>query len=154
MSVGDQLGLDDNSELLDQARQKWPAWVAADPRLGVVDNFDDLRSWLPTVDHETSDQVLLALAMLAFCAHLALAGAASERRAARREREKVLAGTTVGAAGAGGSGLAPADETPDRPATAPSRRWGVIGLQLTCGERGQIGQALVDRREVGAGRFH
>jgi hypothetical protein len=65
MSVGDQLRLDDNSELLDQARQKWSAWVAADPRLGVVDNFDDLRSWLPTVDHETSDQVLLALAMLA-----------------------------------------------------------------------------------------
>ena len=54
-----------DAELLDQARQKWPAWVAADPRLGVVDNFDDLRSWLPTVDHETSDQVLLALAMLA-----------------------------------------------------------------------------------------
>ncbi|MBM0127913.1 hypothetical protein [Pimelobacter simplex] len=65
MSVGDRLGLDDNSELLDQARQKWPAWVATDPRLGVVDNFDDLRSWLPTVDHEESDQVLLALAMLA-----------------------------------------------------------------------------------------
>lgn len=65
MSVGDQLGLDDNSELLDQARQQWPAWVATDPRLGVVDNFDDLRSWLPTVDHETSDQVLLVLAMLA-----------------------------------------------------------------------------------------
>ena len=65
MSVGDQLGLDDNSELLDRARQKWPAWGAADPRLGVVDNFDDLRTWLPTVDHETSDQVLLALAMLA-----------------------------------------------------------------------------------------
>lgn len=65
MSVGDQLGLDDNSELLDQARQKWPAWVATDPRLGVVNNFDDLRSWLPTVDHEESDQVLLALAMLA-----------------------------------------------------------------------------------------
>ncbi|KRF20092.1 hypothetical protein ASG90_19230 [Nocardioides sp. Soil797] len=65
MSVGDQLGLDENSDLLDQARQKWPAWVATDPRLGVVDNFDDLRSWLPTVDHEESDQVLLALAMLA-----------------------------------------------------------------------------------------
>ena len=65
MSVGDQLGLDDNSELLDQARQKWPVWVAADPRLGVVDSFDDLRAWLPSVDHETSDQVLLALAMLA-----------------------------------------------------------------------------------------
>ena len=65
MSVGDQLGLDDNSELLDQARQKWPAWVAADPRLGVVDSFDDLRAWLPTVDREASDEVLLALAMLA-----------------------------------------------------------------------------------------
>ncbi|GAB2863543.1 hypothetical protein [Nocardioides pacificus] len=65
MSVGDQLGLEEDSEMLDQARQKWPAWVAADPRLGVVDNFDDLRSWLPMVDHETSDQVLLALAMLA-----------------------------------------------------------------------------------------
>ncbi len=65
MSVGDQLGLDDNSELLDQARQKWPAWVAADPRLGVVHKFDDLRPWLPSVDRETSDEVLLALAMLA-----------------------------------------------------------------------------------------
>ena len=65
MSVGDQLGLDDNSELLDQAREKWPAWVAADPRLGVVDDFHDLRAWLPAVDRETSDEVLLALAMLA-----------------------------------------------------------------------------------------
>ncbi len=65
MSVGDQLGLDDNSELLDHARQKWPAWVAADPRLGVVGSFDDLRAWLPTVDREVSDEVLLALAMLA-----------------------------------------------------------------------------------------
>ncbi len=65
MSVGDQLGLDDNSELLDQARQKWPAWVAADPRLGVVEKFDDLRAWLPSVDSSASDEVLLALAMLA-----------------------------------------------------------------------------------------
>ena len=65
MSVGDQLGLDGNSELLDQARQKWPAWVVADLRLGVVDSFDDLRAWLPTVDREASDDVLLALAMLA-----------------------------------------------------------------------------------------
>ena len=61
----DQLGLDDNSELLDQARQKWPAWVAADPRLGVVEEFDDLRAWLPSVDSAASDDVLLALAMLA-----------------------------------------------------------------------------------------
>jgi|GEM_PF-421930 len=65
MSVGDQLGLDDNSELLDVARQKWPAWVAADPRLGVVEEFDDLRAWLPSVGSESSDEVLLALAMLA-----------------------------------------------------------------------------------------
>ncbi|MQW77331.1 hypothetical protein GHK92_15765 [Nocardioides sp. dk4132] len=65
MSVGDQLGLDDNSELLDRARQKWPAWVAAHPGLGVVDNFDDLRAWLPAVDYAASDEVLLALAMLA-----------------------------------------------------------------------------------------
>lgn len=65
MSVGDQLGLDDNSELLDQARQKWPAWAAADPRLAVVDSFGDLRSWLPAVDHAASDEVLLSLAMLA-----------------------------------------------------------------------------------------
>jgi hypothetical protein len=65
MSVGDQLGLDDNSELLDQACQKWPAWVAADPRLGVVENFEDLRVWLRAVDYESSDEVLLALAMLA-----------------------------------------------------------------------------------------
>jgi hypothetical protein len=65
MSVGDQLGLDDNSELLDQARQKWPSWVAADPRLGVVEKFDDLRAWLPSVDSSASDEVLLALAMLA-----------------------------------------------------------------------------------------
>ncbi len=54
-----------NSELLDQARQKWPAWVAADPRLGVVEDFDDLRAWLPSVDAESSDEVLLALAMMA-----------------------------------------------------------------------------------------
>jgi len=36
MSVSDQLGLDENSELLNQAGQKWPAWVAAHPRLDVL----------------------------------------------------------------------------------------------------------------------
>ncbi|MQA82964.1 MAG: hypothetical protein GEV10_31690 [Streptosporangiales bacterium] len=64
MSVGDQLGLDDNSELLEQARQRWTTWVAMDARLGVVENFDDLRGWLPTVDRETADEVLVVLAML------------------------------------------------------------------------------------------
>ena len=39
--------------------------MAADPRLGVVEDFDDLRAWLPTVDRAASDEVLLALAMLA-----------------------------------------------------------------------------------------
>lgn len=65
MSVGDQLGLEENSELLDEARRMWPRWVAADSRLGVVENFDDLRPWLPTVTREEADEVLLALAMLA-----------------------------------------------------------------------------------------
>lgn len=65
MSVGDLLGLDENSELLDQARQLWPQWAAADARLRVVDEFDDLRAWLPTVDRAEADEVLLVLAMLA-----------------------------------------------------------------------------------------
>jgi len=65
MSVGDQLGIDENSELLDQARRKWPEWVASDPRLDVVAEFDDLRPWLPSVDRDASDEVLLSLAMLA-----------------------------------------------------------------------------------------
>jgi len=65
MSVGDQLGLDENSELLDQARLMWPEWAAADSRLDVVAEFGDLRAWLPSVDPEASDEVLLALAMLA-----------------------------------------------------------------------------------------
>lgn len=65
MSVGDQLGLEENSELLDQARRLWPVWVASDDRLAVVERFDDLRAWLPSVEREQADEVLLALAMLA-----------------------------------------------------------------------------------------
>ena len=65
MSVGDQLGIDENSELLDQARRKWPEWLASDPRLDVVAEFDHLRAWLPSVDRDASDEVLRALAMLA-----------------------------------------------------------------------------------------
>lgn len=65
MSVGDLLGIDENSELLDQARRLWPRWAAADARLRVVDEFDDLRAWLPTVDRAEADEVLLVLAMLA-----------------------------------------------------------------------------------------
>ena len=42
-------------------RPGWPPILGSD----VVDDFDDLRAWLPSVDHEASDEVLLALAMLA-----------------------------------------------------------------------------------------
>ena len=65
MSVGNQLGLDEDSDMLDQARYRWPQWVASDPRLDVVAEFDDLRAWLHSVDRGASDEVLLALAMLA-----------------------------------------------------------------------------------------
>ena len=65
MSVGGQLGLDAGSELLDRARLRWPLWVGADGRLGVVESFDDLRSWLPKVTREEADEVLLVLAMIA-----------------------------------------------------------------------------------------
>ena len=65
MSVGDQLSIDENSDLLDEASRRWPEWVASDPRLGVVAEFDVLRAWLPSVDRDASDEVLLALSMLA-----------------------------------------------------------------------------------------
>jgi len=65
MNVGDRLGLDEGGELLEQARRRWAAWVAADDRLAVVDDFDDLREWLATADRDAADDVLLALAMLA-----------------------------------------------------------------------------------------
>lgn len=65
MNVGDLLGLDEGSALLGQARQRWATWVAADDRLAVVDDFDDLRDWLTSADQAAADDVLLALAMLA-----------------------------------------------------------------------------------------
>jgi hypothetical protein len=65
MNVGDLLGLDDGSELLRQARQRWATWVAADSRLAVVNDFGDLRDWLAIADRAAADDVLLALAMLA-----------------------------------------------------------------------------------------
>jgi hypothetical protein len=64
-TVGDLLGLDEGSELLERARQRWATWVAADGRLAVVDDFDDLRDWLASADPAAADDVLLALAMLA-----------------------------------------------------------------------------------------
>ena len=64
-NVAAQLGLEDDGELLDQARRRWREWTGADPRLGVVEEFDGLRGWLDSVSREEADQVLLALAMLA-----------------------------------------------------------------------------------------
>ena len=46
------------------ARSGRPGWPRIRGSAWSTD-FDDLRTWLPTVDHEASDQVLLALAMLA-----------------------------------------------------------------------------------------
>lgn len=65
MSVGDQLELDECSPLLDQARRLWSEWAETNPRLRVVEEFDDLRAWLRATHPQESDPVLLTLAMLA-----------------------------------------------------------------------------------------
>jgi hypothetical protein len=67
MSVGDKLGLEADGDrgLLAVAGMRWPDWVAADPRLGVVPEFGELRDWIASVPWDASDEVLLALAMLA-----------------------------------------------------------------------------------------
>jgi len=65
MSVGELLGLDGDSELLDQACRRWEDWVATDDRLGVVERFDDLRGYLRGATTQEADRCLLALAMLA-----------------------------------------------------------------------------------------
>ncbi|WP_130012726.1 c-type cytochrome biogenesis protein CcsB [Serinicoccus sediminis] len=81
--------------------------------------------------------VVLALAMLAFSVHLAVTGSRRTRRADRTTLEEVpvAAGAGAGAGVAAPTGsavtspgpvLAPASDAP-----APSRRWGVVGLQLT-----------------------
>ena len=64
-TVAAQLGLEEDGELLQLARRLWPEWNRAEPRLGVVEELDDLRGWLDSASHEEADRVLLALAMLA-----------------------------------------------------------------------------------------
>jgi cytochrome c-type biogenesis protein CcsB len=86
---------------------------------------------------------VLALALVAFSVHLAIAGASSERRADARSRDEVLvpAGgdpaptrsglpdrTDPAAASPAASALAPPS---DAAAGGAARRWGVVGLQLT-----------------------
>lgn len=63
--VGELLGLEEGSELLEIARCRWDEWSQADARLRVVDGYDELRPWLLEADYESIDDVLLALAELA-----------------------------------------------------------------------------------------
>ncbi|AXH97219.1 c-type cytochrome biogenesis protein CcsB [Ornithinimicrobium avium] len=72
--------------------------------------------------------IVLALAMLAFSLHLALTGTARQSRAESR----VLVGAGAGSPEAAREADVP-PSTPGGSASdpAPSRRWGVIGLQLT-----------------------
>lgn len=65
MNIGELLGLDRDSELLELARQRWATWAADHPPLRVVDDFTELRGWLKGVDTQEADAVLLPLAMLA-----------------------------------------------------------------------------------------
>lgn len=71
---------------------------------------------------------VLALAMLAFAAYLALQASRSPARQAQRDQALV-------GAGAASSGLSTGNPPPEEPGAEPardtSRRWGVIGLQLT-----------------------
>lgn len=70
---------------------------------------------------------VLALALIAFSVHLALAGAATERRADVRQRELVGAGGAAPQTATTAAVAPPVDGV-----TSPrARRWGVIGLQLT-----------------------
>lgn len=69
--------------------------------------------------------IVLALAMVAFSVHLAVTGSVRERRGVRSASRTPV---TVGAPGAPGGEAAPAVPAQER---APSRRWGVVGLQLT-----------------------
>lgn len=64
-NIGELLGLDDNSDLLELAVQRWATWTIDHPTLRVVDDFAELRTWLRGADREAADVVLLPLAMLA-----------------------------------------------------------------------------------------
>jgi hypothetical protein len=64
MSVQQQLGLEQDSLLVQQIREGWSTWCADDDRLAVVDEFDRFRYWLRTVGVDESDGALHALARL------------------------------------------------------------------------------------------
>lgn len=65
MSVADEYGFDDpGSPLLAEARTGWERWCATDPRLAVVDDLTDLRSWTQQAGLEDRVTVLRELAKL------------------------------------------------------------------------------------------
>lgn len=91
-----------------------------------------------------ASMVVLTLAMLAFTAHLALTGtrkgAAAQTDAGQGSLAPGAGQAADGQTAAGQSGTSPADVgggsgvavlAPEQPAGPPSRRWGIIGLQLT-----------------------
>lgn len=59
------LCLGEDSELLDQARQRWDAWVEMDARLEVGESLDDFLEYVWSASTAEADSCLLALAMLA-----------------------------------------------------------------------------------------
>lgn len=65
MSVQQQLGLEDDSLLVQQIRESWSTWSSHDERLAAVEDFDKFRDWLRAAEVEQSDAALHALATLA-----------------------------------------------------------------------------------------
>lgn len=61
MRVSQYLDLEDDAQLLAQARQAWGGWADQDPRLQVV-GFDELQDWLAKTPPAEVDEVLHALA--------------------------------------------------------------------------------------------
>jgi hypothetical protein len=65
MSVAEQLGLQDSSELLALAGHRWPGWLERDSRLGAAGDLQTLRQWLRRAGPDEADEVLHGLATLA-----------------------------------------------------------------------------------------
>ncbi|GAB3991008.1 hypothetical protein [Nocardioides marmoraquaticus] len=61
MRVSQYLDLEDDAQLLAQAREAWGEWADQDPRLSVV-AFDELQDWLAETSPAEADEVLHALA--------------------------------------------------------------------------------------------
>ena len=64
MRVSQYLDLEDDAQLLAQAREAWAGWAEQDPRLAIV-TFDELQDWLAGTSAAVADEVLHALAVRA-----------------------------------------------------------------------------------------